>query len=262
MINTAFASTASTYFQIFKPPPIGAIGVYISFRNTHSDSVISEEFATWQGMEQHLVRFHKLDVDYSDVIFTNFERKPGRRSSLYRKFEDTEPEEGAREDPPDPAHQISARVKYILEQLHFSGLAETLKDPECRDHDVLARLWELDGDLACVEEGIIIDTDMDLMASRDIFIDGLIKSPWIEERLSLQSRGLTERVEVLHERQQKRCQERSNFSAKESRISEWLLDALSESVPMQRILRRALAKIDEGIKDTDLNTILEQLLVC
>jgi hypothetical protein len=222
---------------------------------------LTRDFATWQGMEQHLVQFHKLDTDYSDVIFTNFERTPEKGNSLYRKFEDTEPEEGAQDDPPDPAHRLSARVKYILEHLHNSGLVEILQNPACRDHNVLARLWDLDGDLACVEEGIIIETDMDLMASRDIFIDGLIKSPWIEERLSLQSHGLSKRVEELHSGQLKRRKVNSDFLTKNARISEWLLEALSQSVPMQRILRRALAKMDRGTKETDVDAILEQLLV-
>jgi hypothetical protein len=222
---------------------------------------LTRDFATWQGMEQHLVQFHSLDTDYSDVIFTNFERKPAKGNSFYRKFEDTEPEDRTRGTAPDPAHRISARVKYILEHLHNSGLTEILRNSDCQDQDVLASLWELDGDLACVEEGIITDTDMDLIASRDIFIDGLIKSPWIQERLSLQSQSLSKRVEELHKGQQKRYQENAGALTSTNRISEWLLEVLNQSVPMQRILRRVLAKIDKGIKLTDVDVILEQLLV-
>jgi hypothetical protein len=212
-------------------------------------------------MEQHLKKFHKLDINYSDVIFTKFERKPSGKNPLYRKFEDVNPEEGSRDQPPDPAHRISARVKYILEYLQNSGLADTLRDSQCRDQHVLARLWELDGDLACVEEGIIIEADMDLMASRDIFINGLIKSPWIEERLSLQSKGLTKRVKDLHEGQHRRSLENFNVLTGQGRVDEWLLEGLSQSVPMQRILRPALAKLDEGTKETDVDAILERLLV-
>ena len=137
---------------------------------------------------------HKLNKEYSNVSFTNFEQRTQGTCPLYRIFEDTEPDERIPDDSPDPAHKISAQVKFILEHLHYSGLREILADPECRDHSVLAKLWNLDGDLACIEEGIIIDSDIDLMASRDIFIDGLIKSAWIQERLSLESQNLNSRV--------------------------------------------------------------------
>ena len=83
---------------------------------------LTKEFDSWKDMEHHLVKFHKLNKEYSNVIFTNFEQRTQGTCPLYRIFEDTEPDERIPDDSPDPAHKISAQVKFILEHLHYSGL--------------------------------------------------------------------------------------------------------------------------------------------